>query len=56
VEQLAQTYPALKVLYMSGYTSDIVLRHGVADAEAPFLNKPFTAAVLLGKVRKVLES
>ncbi len=55
-ERLAQSHPAMKVLYMSGYTSDTVVRHGVLEAHVPFLNKPFTAAALLRKVREVLDS
>ena len=55
-ERLAQTHPQIKVLYMSGYTSDTIGRHGVLDAPASFLAKPFTAAGLLRKVRKVLDS
>jgi len=55
-EQLAQTRPGMKVLYMSGYTNDTIVRHGVLEAQMPFLNKPFTAAALLRKVREVLDS
>jgi len=55
-ERLAQTRPGMKVLYMSGYTGDTILRHGVLEAQTPFLNKPFTAAALLRKVREVLDS
>ncbi len=55
-EQLAQTRPGMKVLFMSGYTSDTIVRHGVLEAQMPFLNKPFTASVLLRKVRGVLDS
>jgi PAS domain S-box-containing protein len=55
-EQLTQTCPEMKVLYMSGYTSDTIVRHGVLEAQMPFLNKPFTAAALLRKVREVLDS
>ncbi|MBI4886940.1 MAG: PAS domain S-box protein [Acidobacteria bacterium] len=55
-EQLALTHPAMKVLYMSGYAADAVLRHGVLDVAAPFLAKPFTEVVLLRKVREVLGS
>jgi CheY-like chemotaxis protein len=55
-EQLAQTHPGVKVLYMSGYTSDTIVRHGVLDAQVSFLGKPFTASRLLRKVREVLDS
>jgi DNA-binding NtrC family response regulator len=55
-EHLAQTRPGMKVLYMSGYTSDTIVRHGVLEAQVPFLNKPFSAAALLQKVREVLDS
>ena len=55
-EQVAQTRPGMKVLYMSGYTNDTIVRHGVLDARMPFLNKPFTAVALLRKVREVLDA
>jgi len=43
--------PHLKVLYMSGYTNDEVVRHGVILARDAFLQKPFTPAGLVAKVR-----
>ncbi len=55
-ERLAQTHPGMKVLYMSGYTSDTVVRHGVLEEKVSFINKPFNAAALLQKVREVLDS
>jgi len=55
-ERLAQTRPGMKVLYVSGYTSDTIVRHGVSNGQVPFLNKPFIAAALLQKVREVLDS
>ena len=48
--------PAMKVLFMSGYTDDAVVRHSVAETGQPFLQKPFTPAVLTSKVREVLEN
>ena len=42
LRRLQVQVPALKVLYMSGYTSDTIVRHGVLEAQVAFLNKPFT--------------
>jgi CheY-like chemotaxis protein len=53
-EQLARTQPDLKVLYMSGYTDDAIVHHGVLDADTAFIGKPFTAVQLTRKVREVL--
>jgi two-component system cell cycle sensor histidine kinase/response regulator CckA len=46
--------PDLKVLFVSGYTDDVLLRKGIRRAESHFLPKPFTAASLTRKVRDVL--
>ncbi len=54
-ERVAPLRPGIKVLYVSGYTDDEVLRHGVMEAEVAFLQKPFTPAVLLDRVRALLE-
>ncbi|HUX32585.1 MAG TPA: PAS domain S-box protein [Gemmatimonadaceae bacterium] len=56
VERMAQVAPATRVLYMSGYTDDMMVRHGVVDAAVAFLSKPFTATMLLQKVREVLDA
>jgi CheY-like chemotaxis protein len=54
-ERLKALHPDMKVLYMSGYTDDAILRHGVIDQETAFLQKPFTTTVLVRKVREVLD-
>jgi CheY-like chemotaxis protein len=48
--------PDVKVLYLSGYTNDAIIRHGVEYAGTSFLQKPFTATSLASKVRQVLDS
>jgi PAS domain S-box-containing protein len=47
-------YPEVKVVFMSGYTDDALLRHGVSDTQGSFLPKPFTIEALTRKVREVL--
>jgi two-component system cell cycle sensor histidine kinase/response regulator CckA len=48
--------PGLKVLYMSGYTDDAIVHHGVLDPSLAFLQKPFTPNLLTQKVREVLDT
>jgi signal transduction histidine kinase/ActR/RegA family two-component response regulator len=54
-ERLAPLRPELSVLYMSGYTDDAVIRHGVLGAGTAFLQKPFTPAALVLRVRETLD-
>ena len=53
-DALRSRMPHLKVLYVSGYTDDAVVRHGVSQEEMAFLHKPFTLAELASKVRQTL--
>ncbi len=54
-QRLAILRPATKVLFMSGYTANAVVHHGVLDPDTDFLQKPITAAVLTRKVRQILD-
>jgi two-component system, cell cycle sensor histidine kinase and response regulator CckA len=54
--RLLSARPALKVVFMSGYTDDAVARNGVLEPGATFLQKPFSIDVLLRTVREVLDA
>ncbi len=54
VDRLKAGRPGLKVLFISGYTNDEILRRGVNGAEVNFLHKPFTSEVLMQRVRDAL--
>jgi CheY-like chemotaxis protein len=54
-EHLQSKYPDIRVLYMSGYTDEAVIRHGILDVGMSFLQKPFTPRSLARKVRQVLD-
>jgi two-component system cell cycle sensor histidine kinase/response regulator CckA len=53
-EKLTAMLPELKVLYMSGYTDDAILRHGVFHKSTAFLGKPFSPGMLVRKLGEVL--
>jgi two-component system, cell cycle sensor histidine kinase and response regulator CckA len=54
--RLAELQPDLPVLFMSGFTDDEVVRRGLLEPGAPFLQKPFDAAALGRRVREVLDA
>jgi len=54
-ERLRAMRPGLKVLFMSGYTDDAILQHGILDSGVAYLQKPLTPASLTRKVREVIE-
>ncbi len=54
--RLARTHPTLKTLFMSGYTDNAVVHHGILDRETPFIQKPFNIMTLAAKIREVLDS
>jgi len=54
-EQFVALHPEVKVIFMSGYTDDMVRRDGVVEAGVEFIQKPFTMGALLLRIREVLE-
>ncbi len=54
VERLSMLRPETKVIFMTGYTDDAILHHGVLDSGIELIQKPFKPAVLLNKIREVL--
>ena len=52
---LKPLYPEIKILYMSGYTDNAVVRHGVLEKGVNYIQKPFTMEGLARKVREVLD-
>jgi DNA-binding NtrC family response regulator len=54
VEQLLERCPGLKVIYISGYSEDMLSRYGVSHSRPNFMQKPFSADKLAEKIREVL--
>jgi two-component system, cell cycle sensor histidine kinase and response regulator CckA len=55
-ERLAPLRPNTKVLFMSGYTDDAIVRHGVLSSSVAFIQKPLTPGPLVSKLREVLDA
>ena len=55
-QRLRLLFPEIKSLFMSGYTADIIARHGVLDPEVHFIQKPFSKRDLATAVRKALDA
>jgi CheY-like chemotaxis protein len=54
--RIADRYPQIKILFMSGYTANVIAHHGVLDEGVNFLQKPFSVHELAVKTRQALES
>jgi two-component system, cell cycle sensor histidine kinase and response regulator CckA len=55
-ERLTEISPSMRILFMSGYSDEAVLRHGVLNPNAAFIEKPFSDRTLARKVREVLDA
>jgi DNA-binding response OmpR family regulator len=53
--RLAQVRPAVRVLFMSGYTDQDIVHHGVLDSSVAFIQKPFTPRALAHRIRALLD-
>lgn len=55
INRLRESQPGLRVLFVSGYTADVIAKHGVLDPEVDFLQKPYSAVALSKKIREILD-
>jgi DNA-binding response OmpR family regulator len=55
-QRLSTGSPEMRVLFMSGYTDNVIAQGGVLEAGMSFLQKPFSPRVLAAKVREVLDN
>ncbi len=55
VEELGKVLPGIKVLYMSGYTDNAIVHHGVLDPGEPYIQKPFALGDLVAKIKELFK-
>jgi two-component system, cell cycle sensor histidine kinase and response regulator CckA len=55
-EVLSRISPQIKVLFMSGYTDETIINHGLLDGQTNFIQKPFTPQLLAQAVREILDT
>ncbi len=55
-DQLRKIHPKTRVLFMSGYTDEAIVHHGIVDSGIAFIQKPFSENALAQKVRDVLDA
>jgi DNA-binding response OmpR family regulator len=55
-DQLRAVHPETKVLFMSGYTDEAIVHHGILDSGIDFIQKPFSERALAQKIRDVLDT
>jgi two-component system, cell cycle sensor histidine kinase and response regulator CckA len=55
-EQLAVERPGMRVFYMSGFTDDAIVRHGLLEEDIAFIHKPFTPESLATKIMELLDN
>jgi len=53
--ELVKDFPGMKVIYMSGYTDNVIAHHGVLDEGVDFIQKPINTYTLVSKIREVLD-
>jgi response regulator RpfG family c-di-GMP phosphodiesterase len=54
--QVQMVHPETRVLFMSGYTDEAIVHHGIVDSHIAFIQKPFSETGLMQKIREVLDS
>jgi DNA-binding response OmpR family regulator len=55
-QRMTSAGPQMRVIYMSGYADDVIAYHGILDESTTLIQKPFSPAALLAKVREVLDA